>query len=204
MEEIKRIQSIYTSIASCEYKDKKVNIIDTPGYLDFEGEKRSGLVAGDLCTIVINAKEGIEPGAENSFKLAKKLKKPICFFVNKMDEENSGFDFLLGELKEKFGTACMPFTIPSNGKYSTVLDRSDEVVTAYYNSIAEAIATTDDALMEKFFDGKDFSEEEIHTGLTKALLSGDIYPVFFGSASKNEGVKEFLDYIAEYSCSYVT
>ena len=203
-EETKRTQSIYTAIASCEHKDKKINIIDTPGYLDFEGEKRSGLFAGDLSVIVINAKEGIEPGCENAFKLAKKLKKPICFFVNKMDEENSGFDFLFGELKEKFGNACMPFTIPSNGKYSPVLDRSDEVVTAYYNSIAEAIATTDDALMEKFFDGKDFSEEEIHTGLTKALLSGDIYPVFFGSASKNEGIKEFLDYIAEYSCSYVT
>ena len=203
-EETKRTQSIYTSIASCDHKDKKINIIDTPGYLDFEGEKRSGLFAGDLITIVINAKEGIEPGAENAFKLAKRLKKPICFFVNKMDEENSGFDFLYGEIKEKFGGACLPFVIPSSGKYCTVLDRNDEVVTAYYNSIAESIATTDDALMEKFFEGQEFTEEEVKNGLTKALLNGDIYPVFFGCASTKDGVKEFLDYVADYSCSYAT
>ena len=202
-EEIKRAQSIYTAIASCEYKNKKINIVDTPGYLDFEGEKRSGIFAGDLCVIVINAKEGIEPGCENAFKLAKKLKKPICFFVNKMDEGNSGFDFLLGKIKEKFGNACMPFTIPLNGDYIPVLDKSDEVITAYYNTIAETIATTDDSLMEKFFDGKNFDQDEIHEGLIKTFLSEEIYPVFFGSALQNKGIKEFLDFIAEYACSYV-
>lgn len=202
-EEIKKEQSIYTSIASLEYNNHKINIIDTPGYLDFEGEKISGFFAGDVCVIVINAKEGIESGAENAFKLAKRNRKPVIFFVNKMDEENDGFDLILESIKEKFGSSCIPFIVPNDGKYNIVLDRIDEVATAYYNSIAEEIATADESLMEKFFEGKEFSIDEIKNGLAKAINEGEIKPIFFGSSIKNEGVKEFLDFVSTYVSPYV-
>ena len=201
-EEIKKEQSIYTAIASGEFNGNKVNVIDTPGYLDFEGEKVSGFWAGDVCVIVVNAKEVIESGVENAFKLAKKSSKPVIFFVNKMDDENEGFDLLYGSIKEKFGASCIPFVVPNSGKYNKVLDRTDEVATAYYNMIAEAIATADEKLMDKFFEGQEFTVDEIKSGLSLAINQGDIRPVFFGSAIKNEGVTELLDFITKFVPSY--
>ena len=202
-EEIKKEQSIYTAIASGEFANTKVNVIDTPGYLDFEGEKVCGFWAGDVCVIVVNAKEAIESGVENAFKLAKKNGKPVIFFVNKMDDENEGFDLLYGSLKEKFGASCIPFVVPNAGKYNKVLDRTDEVATAYYNMIAEAIATADETLMDKFFEGQEFTLDEIKSGLAVAINSGDIRPVFFGSAVKNEGVNELLDFVVKFVKPYV-
>ena len=202
-DEIKKEQSIYTSIASCDYKGKKINIVDTPGYLDFEGEKICGFFAGDTCVIVVNGKEDIESGCENAVKLCKKYNKPIVFFVNKMDDENPGFDLIYSSLKQKFGSSCIPFTIPNNGKYCEVLKRTDPLVTAYYNQIAEAIATADEALMDKFFEGQEFTLDEIKNGLTLAINSGDIKPIFFGSALKNEGVNELLDFLVDYIRPYI-
>ena len=198
-EEAKRSQSVFTALAPVEYKNKKINFIDTPGYLDYEGEKMSGFFAGDAAVIVVSGKDGVESGTENSIKLCRKYQKPALFFVNKMDDENANKDKVLADLQEKFGAGCVPF-IGDDGKLVI-----DDKTTDTYKQLAEAIATADEALMDKFFEdeGASFTDDEIKGGLVKAMASGDVRPVFFGAATKSEGIEALLDFITTYLHAYV-
>ena len=224
-EEGKRGTSVYCHIAPVEWKDKKINFIDTPGYMDYAGEEATGLVMGDNALIVVNAKEGIEAGTEGAWREAvSKQKIPTIFFVNKMDVENANFDTVYSTLREKFGKSVIPFEVPiiENGvvvgsvnilrrKAWYYSDRntakelpSDLVweVERYYNEIAEAIAMTDDDLMEKFFSGETFDEHELSKGLRIGVRNGDIRPVYCGSAENQTGIERLLDLITEYFPSY--
>ena len=198
-EEAKRSQSVFTSLAPVEWKNKKINFVDTPGYLDYEGEKISGFVAGDAAVILVSGKDGIESGTENSIKLCKNYKKPAVFFVNKMDDENANKDKLLASLQEKFGSGCVPF-VKDDGSL-VIADKTTDT----YKQLAEAIATADETLMDKYFEdeGASFTDEEIAKGLVKAMASGDVRPVFFGTATKSQGLDALLDFIANYLHAYV-
>ena len=224
-EEGKRGTSVYCHIAPVEWKDKKINFIDTPGYMDYAGEEATGLVMGDNALIVVNAKEGIEAGTERAWREAvSKQKIPTIFFVNKMDVENANFDTVYSTLREKFGKSVIPFEVPiiENGVvvgsvnilrrkawYYSDRNTAKEVpadlvgeVERYYNEIAEAIAMTDDELMEKFFSGETFDEHELAKGLRIGVRSGDIRPVYCGSAENQTGIERLLDLITEYFPSY--
>ncbi|MBF1077866.1 MAG: elongation factor G [Solobacterium sp.] len=224
-EEGKRGTSVYCHIAPVEWKDKKINFIDTPGYMDYAGEEATGLMMGDNALIVVNAKEGIEAGTERAWREAvSKQKIPTIFFINKMDVENANFDTVYTSIRDKFGKSVIPFEVPiiENGVvvgsvnilrrkawYYNDRNTAKEVPSAligeverYYNEIAEAIAMTDDELMEKFFSGETFDEHELAKGLRIGVRSGDIRPVYCGSAENQTGIERLLDLITEYFPSY--
>ena len=193
--------------------------------MDYAGEEATGLVMGDNALIVVNAKEGIEAGTERAWREAvSKQKIPTIFFVNKMDVENANFDTVYSTLREKFGKSVIPFEVPiiENGVvvgsvnilrrkawYYSDRNTAKEVpadlvgeVERYYNEIAEAIAMTDDELMEKFFSGETFDEHELAKGLRIGVRNGDIRPVYCGSAENQTGIERLLDLITEYFPSY--
>ena len=224
-EEGKRGTSVYCHIAPVEWKDKKINFIDTPGYMDYAGEEATGLMMGDNALIVVNAKEGIEAGTERAWREAvSKQKIPTIFFVNKMDVENANFDTVYTSIRDKFGKSVIPFEVPiiENGVvvgsvnilrrkawYYNDRNTAKEVPSAligeverYYNEIAEAIAMTDDELMEKFFSGETFDEHELAKGLRIGVRNGDIRPVYCGSAENQTGIERLLDLITEFFPSY--
>ena len=224
-EEGKRGTSVYCHIAPVEWKDKKINFIDTPGYMDYAGEEATGLMMGDNALIVVNAKEGIEAGTERAWREAvSKQKIPTIFFINKMDVENANFDTVYTSIRDKFGKSVIPFEVPiiENGAvvgsvnilrrkawYYNDRNTAKEVpstligeVERYYNEIAEAIAMTDDELMEKFFSGETFDEHELAKGLRIGVRNGDIRPVYCGSAENQTGIERLLDLITEYFPSY--
>lgn len=223
-EEIKRGYSVYTSIVPIEWKECKINFIDTPGYLDYEGEMRSGLAVADNALIAVSAKDGVEAGTEKAYKLATAKKIPTIFFINKMDEEHASFEKTYNDLRDHFGKTIIPFEMPirENGKVvgsinilrkkawyyndhvnaKEVPDDYADQVEEYYNQISEAIAMGDDELMEKFFSGESFDEHEIARGLRIGVRSGEIRPVYCGSATSGVGMERLLDLITEYFPSY--
>lgn len=224
-EEGKRGLSCYCHIAPVEWRNRKINFIDTPGYMDYEGEETTGLTVGDNALIVVSAKDGVESGTERAWKEAVgKRKLPTIFFVNKLDEENADFSKTVDELREKFGKSVFLFELPiikdrkvigsvnilrKKAWYYDDKKTAKEVpaeiqpkVDEYYAEIAEAIAMTDDELMEKFFSGEDFDEHELAKGLRIGVRSGDIRPVYCGSATNQTGIERLMDLITEYFPSY--
>lgn len=223
-DEIKKGQSIYCAIAPVEWKDKKINFIDTPGYLDYEGEKIAGFAVADNALVVISGKDGIESGTETAMKMIKKRHLPTIFFVNKMDDENASFEKTYNALRERYGKSIIPFEYPMilDGKVigsinilrkkawyydnpsiaEEVPSEYKTIVDEYYDQIKEAIASSDESLMEKFFDGKEFDESDIALGLKAGVKSGEIKPLYCGSALTNKGIERILDLVSEYFPSY--
>ncbi|MBE6111032.1 MAG: GTP-binding protein, partial [Erysipelotrichaceae bacterium] len=224
-EEGKRGLSVYCHLAPVEWKDRKINFIDTPGYMDYEGEEATGIAVGDNALIVVNGKEGIEAGTERAWKLAAAKKKlPTIFFINKIDDEHAHYDQVYQALRDKFGKSVFLFEMPiiEGGKtigsvnilrkkawYYANPTQPQEVpadmadaVEEHYAEIAEAIAMGDDELMEKFFEGEEFDEHEIAKGLRIGVRAGDIRPVYCGSAINQTGIVRLMDLITEYFPSY--
>lgn len=220
-EEIKRKISISTAIAPCEWKDCKINIIDTPGYFDFVGEVKQGIRVSDGAIILVPAKGGVAVGTEKSWAYAKEQGIPKMFFVNKMDEENANFFEVLDQLVNTFGKSVIPLQLPiiDGDKYTGFVDvvgmtakkfdkdkLVDTAIPAGLNdkvakireALNEAIAETNEELMEKFFGGEEFTAEELHKGLTLGIADGSIVPVFCGAALQNLGIQTLMDMIIEY------
>lgn len=220
-EEIKRKISISTAIAPCEWKDYKINIIDTPGYFDFVGEVKQGIRVADGAVILVPAKGGVAVGTEKSWAYAKDQGIPKMFFVSKMDEENANFFEVLDKLVDTFGKGVVAFQIPiiEGEKFTGFVDvinmkakkfdkdkLVDTAIPAGLNdriagikeALNEAIAETDEALMEKYFGGEEFTAEEIRKGLRGGIADGTIVPVFCGAAASNTGVQFLMDSIIEY------
>ena len=213
-EEGKRGISVYCHLAPVEWKNRKINFIDTPGYMDYEGEEATGLAVGDTALIVVSGKEGIEAGTERAWKEAALHRNlPVIFFVNKLDDENADYDKVVADLRDKFGTTVVPFELVKKagakiaGTYS-VLDKDNapaelaDKAEEYYAEIAEAVASTDEELMEKFFMEEPFTEEDLQKGLSIGIRSGDIRPVLCGCASDLTGVESLMDLIALYCPAY--
>ncbi len=227
-EEIRRGLSVYTTIVPIEWKDTKINFIDTPGYLDFVGEKESGLAVGDNALIIVGAKEGVESGTVRAFEDATEKGIPTIFFINKVDEEHASFDKAYKALREAFGKSVIPFEVPimdgeevigsvnilrdkawyfkgpkaDREKACEVPEDMKDIVAEYKNEIAEAIAMGDDELMEKFFSGEEFTEAELTRGVRLGVRSGEIRPVFSGSAINMVGIERLLDLVDKYFPTY--
>ena len=217
-EEIKRGFSVGLSIASFPWNTVKINLLDTPGTLDFEGEVRSGIRAADAAVIVIDGKSSVEVGAELAWDLATEAKVPRAFFINKYDDAEASFERVFNALRDRFGIQLCPALVPvkRNGKFELIdlvsmklynFDekgtRSEAELTEEYIKIAdkykdalnEAIAGTNDELMEKYFAGEEISTEESTLALHEGIISGDIVPVYCGSAAKLWGIRALLDAI---------
>lgn len=222
-EEIKKGSSIYTSIAPIEWKNGKINFIDTPGYLDYVGEMEAGMAVADGLLLMISAKDGIQTGTEKAWKTAVKNKKPTVFFINKLDEDNASFEKTYSELRSKFHKSIVAFELPINQNGKTVGTvnilkskafyygepegkevpaEMDAVVKEHYEQIMEAVASADDDLMEKFFAGEAFSEEEVIKGLKLGVLNGEVRPVLCGSTLNHNGIEIVLKTIFEYFPSF--
>lgn len=223
-EEIKRGLSVFTSLAPVEWKDCKINFIDTPGYLDYVGEAESGLAVADNALIVVSAKDGVQTGTMRAWKKVVERKLPTIFFISKMDEENASFEKTYENLHATFGKSVIPFELPimdgnnmigsvnilknkawyydNREQAQPVPDAYKDTVSQYMEQISEAVAMGDDELMEKFFEGEPFSEAEILKGVRIGVRNGEICPVFCGSAYKQTGIERLLDLISEYFPSY--
>ncbi|CAN2326219.1 elongation factor G [Fusobacterium sp. oral taxon C10] len=218
-EEIRRIFSINTSLIPVEHNDIKLNFLDTPGYFDFVGEVVSALRVSASAVLVLDATAGVEVGTEKAWKLLEERKLPRIIFVNKMDKGYVNYPKLLTELKEKFGKKIAPFCIPIGEKdefkgFVNVVDMVGRVfngkecvdtpipedidVSEVRNLLFEAIAETDEVLMDKYFAGEEFTKEEIVKGLHKGVVNGDIVPVMVGSAQQNIGIHTLLNYLELY------
>lgn len=220
-EEIKRQISISSSVLPFEWKDKKINILDTPGYFDFVGEVIASLRVAEGAILLVDASAGVEVGTEKGWEYTSNRNMPRIIFVNKMNRENADFFKVVDQLRELFGVSIAPFQIPmgSGESFSGIINVVDmkareytgkgckdiEIPAGYEDKIEpiremvmEAVAETDDELMMKFFDGEPFTQEEIHNGLRKGVLTGKIVPVLCGSADLNIGVETLMDMIADY------
>jgi elongation factor G len=220
-DEIKRQCSISMAVAPVEWKNMKYNILDTPGFFDFAGEVKEGLRAADSALIVMSGRSGVSVGTEQVFKYAKQKNVPIMFFVNKIDDNRANYQQTLEQMKEVFGKAVTPFVYPIRegdefkgfvdivdmtarryeGKERVdipVPEGMDEIVAPLREMIMEAIAETDDALMNKYFNGEEFTFDEIKKAIRKGVKDGSIYPVYCGSGAENIGVRSLMDGIGKY------
>ena len=219
-EEIKRGFTLSASVVPVEWKDIKINIIDTPGYLDFVGEAYQALRVAGSAVITVDAKSGVEVGTELAWDAATAYGVPKVFFVNKCDEGDANFDRVFKELDYKFGRTVCPVFVPVEyGKDVTMLDlvamkaykydsrgkrweipmesRFEDVAAQYKEALNEALAGTSDELMEKYFNGEEISKEEAVEALHQGIIDGTITPVYCGSATNVWGVIAMLDAISE-------
>ena len=177
--EIEKGYSISTSVIPVEWKKNKINFIDTPGYFDFIGEVNSGLRASEGAVIVVDASAGVQVGTEKAWKSCKQYSMPTFILLNKIDKENANIEKTMAELRDKFGPTLVQLTDPISAEVREAL--------------TEAVAETDEALLEKYFNGESFTEEEFHHGLNAGIANGTIVPVLTASAITGAGIKEFLD-----------
>ena len=221
MDEKKKQLSISSSIVPLVYNDHKINLIDVPGNDDFIYETIgiTRLIKGAI--LVIDASRGVQIGTVKHFNLLKKRGVPIFIYINKMDKENVNFTELYEEIVEKLDKKCVPFSYPIGRKenfdgfvnvvelkarkYNGVTCEDDEIyedkrqiVFELHNRLCEAVATTDDALLEKFFSGEELSRDEIRQGLRKGVLEGELYPIIVGSATKDIGINTLLTMLVDY------
>jgi elongation factor G len=216
-EEIRRKFSINTALAAIEWNDCKINLLDTPGYFDFVGEVYQGLRVADGAVVLVPAKDGVAVGTEKSVKYLRDRGLPVVFFIGKMDEENANFERSLTQLQTNFGNQVKPFFLPilEGGKMKGFVDiltqkafmngangvateapipagMVDEAAVAL-EAMKEHAAESDEALMEKFFSGEEFTPEEMLKGLSESIVAGTVYPVFCGSAGANWGMRIVMD-----------
>lgn len=220
-EEIKRGFSLSASMMNMIWKDTKINLLDTPGYLDFAGEAAQALRVADSAVIVVDGKAGIEIGTELAWNYADAAKLPKAFFINKFDDNEARFGRVLDSLHETFGKNVCPLTIPmvkngevtgcidlidesahvfdTNGRHSVEMipEESKEAVEKYRDMLMEAVASTDEELMMKYFDGAEITHMEAINAVHEGIIHGDIVPVFCGAATKLWGVWTMLDKITE-------
>ena len=221
-EEIKRGYSVSAAMAPMLWNGTKINILDTPGFFDFEAEARQCVRVADAAIIVVDGKAGIEVGTEIGWNLANEAGIPKAFFINRFDDGEARFYKVFGAIREKYGLNVCPIQIPiidgdtvigfanlvemcvytfekSTGEYirSSIPEKFKDVCNEYHNILLEAIAQTSDDLMDKFFNEEPISREEALEAIHQGIISGDIVPVFCGAALKNWGIKTFLDTIAE-------
>ncbi len=196
--------SISTSVAGFDFAGKHINIIDTPGFPDFLGPTISALPAVETIVAVINAQAGVEPLARKMMDVAARYRTCRMVLVNKIDAENVDLPGILEQLKEVFGSECLPINLPANGG-KTVVDcffnpsgESDfSSVADVHTELVDQVVEVDDKLMELYLEQGEISSEQLHDPFEKALRTGHIIPVCFASAETGAGVEAFLNVLAK-------
>ncbi len=217
--EIKRHISINLSLLPCQWKDCKINLIDTPGYPDFVAEVKAGLAISEGAVVVVCAVSGVEVGTEQVWRYAQETKLPCLIFINKMDRENANFFNVLKDIQTKLGIKCLPIQLPIGHQkdFQGVVDlitrkaytgnplKETEIpqflaseVDSYREKLIEAVVEVDDKLIAKYLDGEEISEEQIYLCLRDATKTGKVVPVLTGSALKNIAVTPLIDAVYTY------
>ena len=219
-EEAKRKASLSASVVPVEYEGIKYNLIDAPGLFDFEAGEYEGIRAAESVLVVVSGRSGVTVGAEKAFQLARKNGKATMVFVSKCDLENANYFKILEDMKIKFGSTVCPCVVPAklddgtpvyinlfsqkafkyeSGKQIQVdLPDIGHRFQGLIEAMSEAIAETDDELMEKYFNGDDFSDEEVLRGLKKGIADGGIVPVCSSAFQLGAGLEGLLDLLVTY------
>ena len=218
--EIDRRNSVNTSLLYTEFGGKKINILDVPGFADFQGELVAAFNVVEAAVVVVNAQSGIEVGTEIAYRYSNKLHTPMIFAVNHLDAEKANFDDCVNQLKDYFGGKCTVLQFPVNqglgfnqvvdivlNKLLTFKDGKCEMqdIPAEFAGKAEEMrmalveeaAAADDALMEKYFEEGDLNHEDLSKALKLAIDKRDLYPIVCTSAKENMGVARLLEFINE-------
>ena len=221
-EEQKREFSISTSLVPVEWEKAKINILDTPGYFDFVGEVEEAVSAADAAVIVVSGKAGVEVGTEKAWELCDKYKLPRMVYVTEMDVDDASFRQVVEDLTERYGKVIAPHFQPirENEKlvgYVNVIKNAARRYTGvgqreeceipeyckpnleiYRDKLLEAVAETSEAFMERYFEGDEFSVEEIRSAMRTEVMDGDIVPVAMGSNIQAQGVANLLSDIVRF------
>lgn len=219
-EEIAKQITIHTSLVPCEWNGIKLNLLDTPGFSDFIGEVKGALRVSDAAMFVVSAVDGVEVQHEVIWDMADEYNLPRIVFINKMDRENANFEKVMDELKTKFKANFVPVQIPvgsfstftgvvdiingiaydgaGKGQETAIPDELADDVAQYKEQLIEAAAEGDDDLTMKYLEGEELTPEEIKDGLKKSIAQRKVVPVLAGSATKNIGAAQLMDFVAGY------
>jgi elongation factor G len=212
--------SVFSTIFSVEWNNKKLNFIDNPGSDDFVGGAVSALNVTDTALMVLNGQYGVEVGTINMFRYTEATGKPVIFLINQLDRENADYDKVLAQLKETYGGKVVPIQYPvqtgqnfhqmidvlkmkmyqwkPEGGVPEILDipaSEADKAAEWHNTLVEAAAENDEALMEKYFDQGSLTEEEMREGIRKGLLARGMFPVLCVSAGKDMGVRRLMEFL---------
>jgi elongation factor G len=218
--EQQRGHSLFASLLHCSWKDTKINILDTPGLDDFAGEVVTALKVADTAVMLLNAKSGVEVGTELIWEYIEQFETPTIFVINHLDHEKADFENTLEQAKNRFGSRVLPLQFPVNAGpgFNAIVDALRMVMyvfpaeggkpekkpipaehqaraDAMHNALVEAAAENDEALMEKFFEEGNLSEDELAKGLSIGLSHRQYYPVFCASAQKDMGSGRIMGFI---------
>ena len=223
-EEIERGFSISMGCAFAEWRDTKINLIDTPGFLDFQGDAIAGLTAADGALVTIGSANGVEVGTELMFREAMRRRDPVLFVVAMMDKEHANFDAAYESIKAKLTAKVVPVEIPigtgagfkgiinlftkkaqvfkagtKTGEYEeTDIPESERTrFERYHQEMVEAVAATDDALLERFFGGEEIPGDEAMTAMKEAMKRQDLFPLLCCSSQLTWGARTLLDFLVQ-------
>jgi elongation factor G len=213
--------SVFSTIFSVEWNNKKLNFIDTPGSDDFAGGAVSALNVTDTALMVLNGQYGVEVGTINMFRYTENLNKPVIFLVNQLDKENADFDRVVLQLKENYGgrVVTVQYPVQTGQNFHQMIDvlkmkmyqwkpeggtpdileipaSETEKAAKLHNALIEAAAENDEALMEIFFDQGYLTEDKMREGIRKGLITRGLFPVLCASAGKDMGVRRLMEFLS--------
>ena len=216
-DEIKRTISINLALLPCEWENKKINVVDAPGYADFTGEMKAAIHATDAAVVLVDASAGVEVGTEHCWAFADEASLPRAVLIDRMDRENADFAQALSQVQSFFGKKCVALQIPvgaqssfsgvvdvlamkaysgEKGTEGAVPDSLSDQAARFREQLVEAVAETDDELLTKYLDGTELTAEELTRGLRTGIASGAVVPVLVAAAAKNIGTAQLLDVLA--------
>ena len=212
--------SVFSTVFHVEWNGKKLNMIDCPGMDDFVGQAITAMSVTDTTILLINGGNGLEVGTQNHFRHTEKMHKPVIFLVNRLDDTECDFETLVEDLKLTYGNKCVPVQYPVQTgenfhqiidvilmKQLTYKDNNPTPViedipaseidkaTEMNKALIEAAAENDDALMEKFFETEELTEDEMREGIRKGMVTRSIFPVFCVCATRNYGVGRLMEFL---------
>ena len=225
VQEQERGITITSAATACTWRDTRINIIDTPGHVDFTVEVERSLRVLDGLVALFDSVAAVQPQSETVWRQANKYKVPRIIFVNKMDRMGADFFNCVAKIRERLGAKAVPIQVPIGAEadflgvvdlftmkkivytddLGSTMDSDEsptgellEVATKWRGELIEAIAEQDDELLELFFDGKDIPIDRLKTALRKATIAGEVLPMLCGSAFKNKGVQPLLDAVVDF------
>jgi elongation factor G len=223
-DELERKMTISMKLGCCEWKDVKINFLDTPGFLDLQGDAKAALRVVESAALLVSAQDGVQVGTEIMGRFIDEQSLPRMFFINGMDKENADFGKTVDNVKDVFGASAVPIQIPMGsgagfkgivdlltkdaweyakegtgigGKAAAPADLNEEI-DSMRSALMESVAETDEELMNKYFENGELSIEDLRKGLAKGFASGSIFPILCGSAVNNMGTDLFLDAIMSF------
>ncbi len=224
--EQERGNSLFSALMHVQWRNNKINIIDTPGYDDFVGEVISSLKVADTAVMLVNAASGVEVGTELLWEYVEKFETPCLFVINQCDHEKANYDTTLEQIKSRFGARCLPVQYPlqTGPGFNTIIDALRMVMYVFpkdggkpekkpipeselsrahdmHQALVEAAAENDEGLMEKFFDAGSLNEEELAKGLNIALSKQQVFPIFCASGKLNMGSGRIMGFINDIAPS---